>query len=194
MGDEFKFHLVNWDSCCAPICHGGLGIKKLTLFNQALLGKWLWWYGSNKSALWRRIIELKYGSPSMYWCSREARGSYGVGLWKYIHCWWGKFVSYIRYDVGCGTRVQFWHDLWGKANFKDWFPGLYLLAQDSEATVADYVEFRHDQIYWHPVFNPAMQDWEEEAMTQLWEFMGIVFVLGRLISWWGFLWRKNDFS
>ena len=31
----------------------------------------------------------------------------------------GVNLSYIRYDVGCGTRVQFWHDLWGKANFKD---------------------------------------------------------------------------
>jgi hypothetical protein len=33
MGDEPKFHLVNWHHC------GGLGIRRLSIFNKALLGK-----------------------------------------------------------------------------------------------------------------------------------------------------------
>ena len=39
-GDS-KTHLVGWDKVCAPITNGGLGIRKLTNFNKALLGKWL---------------------------------------------------------------------------------------------------------------------------------------------------------
>jgi hypothetical protein len=35
---EPKFHLVNWKKVCTPIL-GGLGIRSLTSFNQALLGK-----------------------------------------------------------------------------------------------------------------------------------------------------------
>ena len=40
MGDEFKFHLVNWNICCIPVCSGGLGINKSLTFNQILLDKW----------------------------------------------------------------------------------------------------------------------------------------------------------
>ena len=42
---EFKHHLVGWDKMCASLASGGLGIWKLTTFNQSLLGKWLWRFG-----------------------------------------------------------------------------------------------------------------------------------------------------
>jgi len=33
--------MVGWDMVCSPIELGSLGIKRIGLFNQALLGKWL---------------------------------------------------------------------------------------------------------------------------------------------------------
>jgi hypothetical protein len=41
LNDEAKLHLVDWDTVCTPISKGGLGIRKVRKFNQALLGKWL---------------------------------------------------------------------------------------------------------------------------------------------------------
>ena len=37
-GDS-KTHLLGWDKVCIPIANDGLGIRKLTTFNKALLGK-----------------------------------------------------------------------------------------------------------------------------------------------------------
>jgi hypothetical protein len=33
IGEEFKFHLVNWSKVCSPISSGGLGIRNLRFFN-----------------------------------------------------------------------------------------------------------------------------------------------------------------
>jgi len=39
MGDETKFHLVNWHRVCSPIKASGLGVHNIIKFNQTLLGK-----------------------------------------------------------------------------------------------------------------------------------------------------------
>ena len=60
-GDDPKIHLVKWATICAAISSGGLWIRKIRLFNEALLGKWLWRFGIEEDALWRQVIEMKYG-------------------------------------------------------------------------------------------------------------------------------------
>jgi hypothetical protein len=62
IGDEFKFHLVNWARVCCPIKSGGLGVRNLLQFNRAMLGKWLWRYAMNREALWELVVDTKYNS------------------------------------------------------------------------------------------------------------------------------------
>ncbi|KAJ9692920.1 hypothetical protein PVL29_011842 [Vitis rotundifolia] len=44
-------------------------------------------FACQELAFWRQIICGKYGDLEEGWCSKEARGGYGVGLWKNIGKW-----------------------------------------------------------------------------------------------------------
>lgn len=61
MFNYVTFVILGWDKVCAPLKNGGLGVRKLTTFDKALLGKWLWWYGIEETRLWRRVVALKFG-------------------------------------------------------------------------------------------------------------------------------------
>ena len=91
----------------ALLSSGGLGIRKISLFNIALLRKGLWRFGIEKDALWRKVIELKYGCLWGGWCSRSVNGPFGVALWKSISQGWPSFSHHILYDIGDGSRVKF---------------------------------------------------------------------------------------
>jgi hypothetical protein len=78
MGDDKKLHLVSWNQVCCPLRAGGLGIRNVYKFNQALMGKWLWRYATEREALWHKIIKAKYedqdggvvfkGGVGSLWC------------------------------------------------------------------------------------------------------------------------------
>ena len=112
IGGESKILLVNWAKVYRPLQVGGLGIRRLGNFNSALLGKWLWRYGMETDALWRRVIEAKYGNIWGGWCMKKVTSPYGVSLWRYIRSGWLNFSKLLVYDVGDGTRVNFWKHVW----------------------------------------------------------------------------------
>ena len=79
----------------------GLGIRRIGLFNQALLEKWLWWFGSETNHLWRLVIATKYGMSSGGWCTRVSRGAQGCGMWKNIRKGVESFFAHV---LQCGGR------------------------------------------------------------------------------------------
>lgn len=80
IGDEFKYHLVSSSKVCYPISEGGLGIRNLRIFNKALLGKWLWRYAYERKALWKSMVDAKYGSTRAGWCSLDPLG---LSVWGF---------------------------------------------------------------------------------------------------------------
>ena len=71
---------------------------------------------------------VKYGREGFGWRSNEARGMFGVGIWKEI--------LKIEFEVGKGTKVKFWTDRWcGNAMLSQNFPQLFALAVHRNATV-----------------------------------------------------------
>ena len=63
---------------CRLVQLEGLGISRLRSFNSALLGKWLWRYGIETDALWRKVIEAKYGNVWGGWCMKKVTSAYMV--------------------------------------------------------------------------------------------------------------------
>lgn len=55
-----KVHLVNWDTICQPKSIGGLGIKKTSDMNQAMLAKASWRISQNDPGLWSCLYKAKY--------------------------------------------------------------------------------------------------------------------------------------
>jgi hypothetical protein len=100
MGDDKKLHLVSWNQVCCPLRAGGLGIWNISKFNQALMGKWLWRYATEREALWHKIIKAKYEDQDGGWCSKVVSGPYGVGLWKHIRRGWDTFSKGVRFEWG----------------------------------------------------------------------------------------------
>ena len=64
VGEGKRDHLISWDVVCKLKAKEGLGFGKISLRNLALLGKWLWRYLRESSALWHQVILSIYGSHS----------------------------------------------------------------------------------------------------------------------------------
>ena len=77
--EAFKYPLIAWNKVYLPVEVGGLVIRRIGLFNQALLGKWLWHFGKESNRFGCQVIATKYGVTGKGWCTRDLIGSPGCG-------------------------------------------------------------------------------------------------------------------
>ena len=83
-------------------------------------------------------MEAKYGSERGGWRSCDRAGLHGMGFWKFISKDWHRFSSLIRLLLGDGSRISFWGEVWcGSSPLREEFPGLYCVASNKEASIAD---------------------------------------------------------
>ena len=67
---------------------------------------------------------------------------YGVRLWKNIKRKQDSVSSLIRYNVGDGTKIHFWHELWNsKTTLKEQYPDILQITRERDAKVVDYLEY-----------------------------------------------------
>jgi hypothetical protein len=96
---------------------------------------------TRREALWCLVVEAKYDSLSSSGCSKEVAGPFGVVVLKYILRRWGVFSRFIKHEVGDGSKIRFWHNVWcGDQPLKEAFPKLFSIASCKEAWVVDKMQ------------------------------------------------------
>ena len=167
-----KPHLVNWKTVCLEKSRGGLGVRGLSVMNQALLCKWCWRFANERDSLWRMVISTKFGEEAGGWYSRDIRGGYGTGLWKDIRKEWLSFSQNAIPSLGNGSRLAFWKDPWGDETvLSHAFPTLFNLAAHKDARVVDVWDFSVEVGGWSPVFLRPFNDWEMEEVERFFNFL-----------------------
>ena len=163
LGESYKHHLVAWNKVCSPIAQGGLGIRPLHLFNQALLSKWLWRFGREDTRLWKRVLVAKYGLEGGGWITNHSYATHGCSVWKSIRMGWADFWRHTGFEVGLGTKVLLWHDKWcTDVALKELYPALYACSNNRDAFIASvYVSSGEGRSRdWSVTFCRDFNDWE----------------------------------
>jgi len=139
-------------------------------FNRALLGKWLCRFAMERDALWRQVVDIKYGSMMGSWGSKEVGGSFGVGEWQCIRRGWDAFAAHVRYEVGNGSLILFWHDVWCEdLPLKLIFPELFTIACGKGTWVEDNMQRQNGNILLNILFTQPVHDWEVEVVSRIFE-------------------------
>ncbi|RVW80574.1 hypothetical protein CK203_051264 [Vitis vinifera] len=99
-GEGKRDHLVSWDIVYKPKEFGGLGFGKISPRNQALLGKWLWRYLKEGSALWHHVILSIYGTHPNGWEANNIIRWPHRCPWKAITHILQVFSTHIRFVAG----------------------------------------------------------------------------------------------
>ncbi|KAI5408688.1 hypothetical protein KIW84_054501 [Lathyrus oleraceus] len=106
---------IKWIFFCKPKEFGGIGVKHMCVFNRAFLSKWLWRFVIDDKAIWRGILEARYGIihhaimisdvprklrlESLWW-----KDLLGYANSKET----GGFFVHLCCKLGDGTLVSFW--------------------------------------------------------------------------------------
>lgn len=106
MEEEFKYHLERLEEVFRLFYEGGLGIRNLTTFRQALRGEWLWSFSREDDRLWREVIIGRFA----HWAGSVWVAFKGVCLMWWcgvleVYCQgWEKFNWHTRFVIGDGDR------------------------------------------------------------------------------------------
>jgi hypothetical protein len=99
-----KIVTVSWKKVCSPIVEGGLGIRSLSSLNQASNLKLFWdlMNSDNDCALFLRSKVVRHYGFIGY----HIYSSIWSGLKSQTHI----FMNNTRWQIGNGSRINFWTD------------------------------------------------------------------------------------
>nr|GEX84452.1 hypothetical protein [Tanacetum cinerariifolium] len=101
---------VSWDVICRTRIEGGLGIRRLDLFNKPLMVSHLWNLISLKESLWVKWIHV-YKLKGRCFLEVLCHGNMTWG-WRKILQLFPLIREFIWYRIGDGLKASAWFDSW----------------------------------------------------------------------------------
>lgn len=122
--------LVSWNKMCLAKDDGGIGMRNLSAFNDALLAKQAWRLVSNSNSFDASILKGKYFHRTSFWdANTPPDASY---TWKSIMSARELLLHESRWIIGDGRSVRFWKDKWVPG-----LPGGRILSQPPTSYMED---------------------------------------------------------
>lgn len=116
-------------------------MKDLEVFNNALLSKWKCRCFNDKKAMWRGLLEHKYGNLSYFACRDSPSCSRKDSIWwRFLAA-----ITMFSWKVSAatlvgGVEVSFWKHQWiGKDTLYLVFPKSLVVSENKNDVVADLV-------------------------------------------------------
>ncbi|KAA3467739.1 reverse transcriptase [Gossypium australe] len=111
-------HWSGWDKLCLSKFNGGLGFKKLILFNKALLAKQVWRVLTQPQCLLARVLKARYFPFTDILTAKV--GSYPSFTWRSICSARELIEDGLLWRIGRGDRVNIWNAPWlpGRENIR----------------------------------------------------------------------------
>ncbi|KAL0412615.1 UNVERIFIED_CONTAM: putative mitochondrial protein [Sesamum radiatum] len=105
-----KIHWVSWSRVCESKLSGGLGFRKLHLFNLAMLAKQLWRILRYPDRLLSRVLKARYfPNGDIFSATAGRRPSF---TWRGLMAAHSLFLAGCRRRVGSGELIHAWLDPW----------------------------------------------------------------------------------
>jgi hypothetical protein len=96
----------------------------------------------------------------------------GKMVWNYIRRGWGRFSRSLKYEVGDGSKIRFWHDLWcGYQPLNVNFSEIISIARCKEAWVADHMQFFNVNLQCNISFRRPLHGWEVDLVISFFDLL-----------------------
>ncbi|KAJ9536716.1 hypothetical protein OSB04_un000101 [Centaurea solstitialis] len=101
---------VSWEVVCKPKLAGGLGLKRLPMWNRALLVSHIWDILRKKKSVWVTWIHLHRLSGSTFWTVQPTNNS--SWIWRKLLDLREQVRPFFFSSLGNGLSTNAWEDKW----------------------------------------------------------------------------------
>ncbi|XP_026410093.1 uncharacterized protein LOC113305226 [Papaver somniferum] len=119
------------------------------MMNIALIMKWLWRFGCEKTTLWRTIV-AEHDKDPLGWSTKTQKSAYGCSIWKGVCKFDEDFKSNYMMQVGDENHTSFWNDIWiSNIPLRVQFPATYAISGSKSAVAAEVIVFESGMVSWN---------------------------------------------